>query len=188
MSTVDVKQIVRNVLRDDADPPSADYSPYDYGSEVARDVSEESAPLLVGESIRVLPGSLAESFLNGVLDHRSIASLGDILLEALPHGREIGSATAVVGFLLNRCHMTRLDLIVRLTGEIQRTPESHAQDLYAFAIWLVLGDQKAPPQMSTTGVDGTLIQSALASVHTARLTAYARQTLVRCKGKCGLPS
>lgn len=183
MSEIDIEQIVRNVLRDDGDPPSADYSPYDYGAEVAREVNEDSARLLVTESLRVLPGSLAESFLNGVLDHHSITSLKDILLEALPHGREIGSATAVVGFLLNRCHMTRLDLVAWLASEIQRTAEPHAQDLYAFATWLVFGDQKAPPEMNAKGGDDGLIQNALVKVPTAHLTKYARETLDRCKGK-----
>jgi hypothetical protein len=181
MNKIDVKQVVRNVLRDDGDPPSADYSPYDYGAEVAHKVNEESVPLLITESLQVLPGSLAESFLNGVLDHHSIASLKDSLFEALPRGREIGSATAIVSFLLNRCHMTRLDLVSRLATEIQRTTEAHAQDLYAFAIWLVFGDQKSPPQMNPKMEDDRLIQSTLAKVPTDPLTKYAREILSRCK-------
>jgi hypothetical protein len=181
MSPPEVDQIIRAVIRDDIEPPSNDYSVYDYGAEVARSLNQTSASSLIIESLRSLPASLAESFLEGVLDRVSILNLQDILFVALPQVSEITSAATIVQFLIERSAMARPALAMRLLSDIQRTREPHVQNVYAYAILTTLGDRK-PVDLTDPVVrqQDAQIQKALEAVPRDKLTDYARGLLERC--------
>lgn len=186
MNTSRVTQIIQEVIRNDADPPSEDYSPYDFGFRAANGMDEEQVRLLINESVRCLPGALAESFLNGVFDQTGLnISLAGTLLDALPEGSEIGSSAAVVCLLREKFKMPRLDLFRRLVFELERTNKPHSQDLYAFAIWIVAGEPSFPtvpeaPLLDQKSVYRDLIRSTLAKIPMASLTEYARGRLEQC--------
>ena len=135
-----VEQIVQAVLQHDDEPPSDEYSPYDYGWAVGRTLSEGSAASLVAECLRVLPGSLASSFLDGVLDSASIPNLEDVLFDVLPHAREVSSASPIVGYLLEKCKHDPVDLVTRLLSRIQQTSDEGAQNRLAYALWFPVRD------------------------------------------------
>jgi len=180
-----IRQIISQVLRDDNNPPTADYSPYDYGLEVGQRLDERALADLVIECVRHLPSSLAESFLNGALEERSGILMKNALLKALPQGHETDSASAVLSLLRERSLITRLDLAMHILSEIRETKEAKAQDIYAFAMLIMLGDRQQPGsiaaiELGQQGHDYELIIKALSNLPTTELTSYARKTLERC--------
>ena len=182
MSEMNVQQIIHNVLRNDENPPSADYSIYDYAAEVARDLDKGLLPALVTESIRQLPSATAMSLLENVLDYVSVPSLKDVLLDVLPQCRDVTSAGNVVGLLAERCKMRRFELAMRLIAGIQQAADPCAQSNYAYALFSTLGHgSRWGAGLAADDIEN--IRHALAEVPTANLTKYARETLEECIAK-----
>jgi hypothetical protein len=179
MNEMNVQRIIQNVMRDDENPPSTDYSILSYAAEVARDLDKGLLPALVTESFRQLPSSTAMSLLENVLNHVSVPSLKDVLLDVLPQGREVTSAGNVVRLLAERCQMRRFELAMRLIEGIRLAVEPRAQNNYAYGIFSTLGHGgRWGTGLPTTDVEA--IQRALAEVPMANLTKYARETVGEC--------
>jgi hypothetical protein len=184
--TAVVEQIISNVLKNDADPPSDDYSAYDYGARATRGFDEMSASLLIIESFRRLPASLAESFIEGILDQIPVLQLNDTLFSALPQVCDVTSAATIARLVASRGRIPRLNILMRLFSGMRQTAHEHEQNAYAYAIWTTLGDRHStdgtvvPVSRENAIIDG-LIEDMLDPKSRVALTDYSRGTLERCR-------
>ena len=184
MGVVDVNQIIETVIRNDQKPPSEEYSAYAFGAEVARQLDPNTATVLIVESFRSLPASLAASFLNGVLDHFSMPGLTDALFAALPQAAEVSAGGTIVRFLVDRAGVPSLSLVTRLISDMQRATDPNVQNVTAFAIWKMLGDRHSTistPETEQDKIVDVLIDSVLNRVPQKGLSEYTRSLLQRCR-------
>jgi hypothetical protein len=131
-----VSQILADLLRDDERPPSLNYSAFDTGSALVGQLDRADTDLLLMESIRVLPGSLAESFLEGVfsqLPQDALPRLREPLFDSLKAAKEVTSAATVVS-LIKRCQIPDLELVSRLLVQIELAPTERPQNIYSYAL------------------------------------------------------
>ena len=91
--------IVAELLAFDECPPDAEYSPFEHGERVGSEISPSEAGILILECWKSLPGTLAASFLEGLLEATNIESLDLILLDSIRSSQEVGSVGAIVNLL-----------------------------------------------------------------------------------------
>src|SRR5262249_55436869 len=134
MSGVDVGLLVQRALENDLNPPSEDYDTYEFAASIARGMDGESAASLISASLEILPASLAESFLDGILDNVSVRSLNETLFAVLPRVRELTSAAVIVHLLARRGQVGRVEIVQRLLAGIDSRRYQDAQDAYAYGL------------------------------------------------------
>jgi hypothetical protein len=173
MSGVDVSMLVQRVLENDLNPPSEDYDTYEYAASIARGIDDESASLLIRAGLEALPASLAESFLDGILDNVSVGSLNETLFAVLPRVRELTSAGVVVHLLVHRCHIGRVEIVKRLLAGINSRRNQDAQDAYAYALLIAAG-QKTEENPVREAINDDQVRSLISTFSKSGLTAYSR--------------
>lgn len=177
--------IVDQVLRNDMDPPSDEYSPYDFGAHIARHISEDVAKDVVRKSFEILPGTLAASFLEGFLQNVALHQLDTLLLEALLHSREIGAGGAIVEFLQNFCGLSADDIARRILVQLSATRDGNEQNRLSYALWcLICGETYEIASGNLRQAPDIRVDECINNVLTTMLlTDYAKTTLEECLGR-----
>ena len=139
MTNDGIKRIVDAVIQNDLAPPSAEYSTHDYGNNIARSLTPDGAALLVSACLKSLPGSLAATFLDGVLESIEVPQLEHVLLTSLSHTSEVSSAGPIVDWLIAHCDLGPGDIAKKMLYAIHNTTDAQAQNTHAYALWILSG-------------------------------------------------
>jgi len=157
--------LMEDLIAYDTTPPDEGYSPLEFGERVGRELPAELARQLVVQCWASLPGSLAESFLEGFFETANIANLPSVLLDCLSSTREVSSVCSIVGFLRTECEMTSVEIIRYSADKLSGAMDGETQNRLAYTIQSVGG---------CLGSEAERIAELLAS---GRLTDYARSCL-----------
>lgn len=157
--------LIKGLLAFDLEPPREDYSPLEFGERLGREMPADRARQLIAECWSSLPGSLAESFLEGFLETAIIDDLPSVLLNCLSSTREVSSVCSIVSFLRNKLRMGSIEIIGYSVDQLGRTSDAEEQNRLAYAIQCAGGH---------LGSEAERIRELQ---ETKRLTAYARSCL-----------
>ena len=182
MNQNSAQAVVENLLAFDANPPDVNYSPFDYGESVATNVCEPEAKQIVEQCLRLLPGTLATSFLEGFLGRYLPDSIDLILMHTIPEVQDLGSAGSIVELLRQSCGMEDQEIADRILDSMKDLNAGAAQDRLSFALWSVICGETYDVQNAVTRCNGDiLVKNKLSSIlENLSLTDYSRSTLKEC--------
>lgn len=129
-----MKSLVADLLSFDSSPPDASYSHLEHGERIGAQVTADEAREIVRVCWQSLPGSLAESFLDGFLDTAKMECPAGVFLECLDDSREVSSAPLILGFLKGRFQLSTSEIIDHCLARLDSCEDSGAQDRLAYAI------------------------------------------------------
>lgn len=129
-----MKSLVADLLSFDSSPPDASYSHLEHGEKIGAQVTANEAREIVRVCWQALPGSLAESFLDGFLDTAKMECPVGVFLECLDDSREVSSAPLIVGFLKGRFRLSTSEIIDHCLARLDLSGDAGAQDRLAYAI------------------------------------------------------
>jgi hypothetical protein len=174
--------IVDRITEYDISPPDSDYTPYRFGIEIAPQVDSGLVANVIRQCIEKLPGTLAESFLDGFLEMIDASNVDEILFDALRNSLEVGSGAAVVRLMRKFSSLTDEEIAVRIINQIASDNESAAQDRFAFALWsLICGEAYDVAAESTYSVPVRVGWREMTELlRKEGLSDYTRATLLEC--------
>jgi len=129
-----MNRLITDLLSFDCSPPNASYSHLEHGEKIGSQVTADEAREIVRVCWQSLPGSLAESFLDGFLDTAKMDCPAGVFLECLSDSREVSSAALIVGFLKGRFQLSTSEIIDYCVAQLVSSKEVGAQERLAYAI------------------------------------------------------
>lgn len=174
--------IVDEILSYDGEPPHADYSPYEFGVQVGSQVASDVASDVVRSCFESLPGTLAESFLDGFLETAAIDSLDDLLFDSIAKSREVGAGGAILRLLERFGGLADSQIAERIMDRVFDARQPSEQDRLCFALWALLcGETYNVGSGRVFRNRGVRTVGRIPEIlKTQRLTDYSRSALMEC--------
>ncbi|MBL9080869.1 MAG: hypothetical protein JNK76_03635 [Planctomycetales bacterium] len=186
MSDLAVERIVQRVHEYFTDPPSEDYSTYDFGREIARTLPAIYHQDVVRRCYEALSGVLAESFLEGFLELTALPELGNLLLDRIATTADIGAAAGIVRLAQEFGGLTAQQTADGIIERFLVATDSSQQDRLAYALRCVLCCETFHVATGQTTRNSLVLarQRILQIIsNNLSLSQYARSTLEECLSK-----
>ncbi|GIW99332.1 MAG: hypothetical protein KatS3mg111_2665 [Pirellulaceae bacterium] len=162
---MNVDATIRELLSFDSEPPNEDYSPLEHGEQLGSGLSPGVARELVIACWQSLPATLAETFLEGLLEKASINEPVATMLQCLENAREVSSASSIVRILRRKYNVSSEKIVEYAVTRLGSATDKAVQDRLAYAIL----------SAGLTTLDQA--REILALQRTGLLSGYARECL-----------
>ena len=176
-------EIIRVVLNNDEQPPDPEYSPSEYGAQIAGTMSPSELRELAAVALQQLPASLAISFLEGVCETAEPFLDTDLLYDQIHRGHSVDTSGKIVELLCIQCHVVPDEIAAELLRRLASEQLPETQNRMAFGLWILFcSETMLVRDAKLVGYLVSPIDDRIAEllVHRPDLTQYARECLVAC--------